>query len=115
MTGAILLSILAVVCAAAVIGAVLVAQRPSEGWGRWLRDLVRALRREEIGWREPDVPEEDAGGLGALYLMSEPGSAYATPEEIGGQLGTRLVTTVEQRAEAARRAHALRRAERAPA
>lgn len=102
MTGAILVSILAVACAAAVVVGVLVSQRPAEGWVAWVRDSVRAWRSDELSWTDGAVDEEGAGGLGALYLMSEPGNAYATPEEIGGQLGTRLVASVEQRAEASR-------------
>lgn len=85
MTGAILVTTLAVLCAAGIFAAVLMAQRPEEGWRTWLRDTVRAWRREDFTWAD-EVDEEDAGGLGTLYLMSEPGNAYTTAEELSGRL-----------------------------
>lgn len=101
MTGAIVVSILAVACAAAIIVGVAVSQRPAEGWLRWVADAVRSWRSDELSWRDGGADLDDiddgAGGLGALYLMSEPGNAYATPEEIGGHLGTRLVDAVSHR------------------
>ncbi len=81
MTGAILVTILAVLCAVGIFAAVLLAHRPDEGWGGWVRESVRAWRRKDFDWTD-EVDEEDAGGLGTLYLMSEPGNAYTTPEEL---------------------------------
>ena len=89
MTGAILVTMLAVLCAAAVFAAVLRSHRPEEGWVAWVRESLGAWRREEFSWTDP-VDEEDAGGLGTLYLMSEPGNGYSTPEEIAGPLVERL-------------------------
>ncbi|WP_413450659.1 hypothetical protein AA0Y32_02965 [Georgenia phoenicis] len=85
MTGAILVTTLAVLCAAGIFAAVLMAQRPEEGWRTWLRDTVRAWRREDFTWAD-EVDEEAAGGLGTLYLMSEPGNAYTSADEITGRL-----------------------------
>jgi len=89
MTGAILVTMLAVLCAVAIFATVLATRRPPEGWRTWLRESLAAWRREDLEWTD-DVDEEDAGGLGTLYLMSEPGNAYATPEEIAGPLVDRL-------------------------
>lgn len=85
MTGAILVTTLAVLCAVGIFAAVLMAQRPEEGWRTWLRDTVRAWRREDFTWAD-EVDEEDAGGLGTLYLMSEPGNAYTTAEDLAERL-----------------------------
>jgi len=82
MTGAILVVVLAALCAVLVFVAVLAANRPEGGWIGWLRESVRAWRNDELEWTD-DVDEEDAGGLGTLYLMSEPGPAYTTAEELG--------------------------------
>lgn len=89
MTGAILVTMLAVLCAAGTFAAVLVAHRPDEGWVTWVRESFRAWRSDELTWTDA-VDPDDAGGLGTLYLMSEPGNAYTTPEELGGPLATRL-------------------------
>lgn len=82
MTGAILVTILAALCVAAVFVAVLSANRPEGGWLPWLRESVHAWRSDELEWTD-EVDEEAAGGLGTLYLMSEPGQAYTTPDELG--------------------------------
>jgi len=82
MTGAILVTILAALCAVLVFVAVLSANKPEGGWVAWVRESVRAWRTDEIEWTD-EVDEDDAGGLGTLYLMSEPGHAYTTPEELG--------------------------------
>lgn len=87
MVGVILVSALVVGCVVWVFRAVLEAMRPEIGWGAWLRDCFRLSRREPVA--DGDV-EEDAGGLGALFLMSEPGSGYVTPEEAAGPLVGRL-------------------------
>lgn len=89
MTGAIVVVGLAALGVATIFAAVLLAHRPEEGWTAWVRDAVRAWRRDELRLADR-VDEEDAGGLGTLYLMSEPGHAYTTPEELGGPVVSRL-------------------------
>ncbi len=89
MTGAFLVIILAVASAVAVLVAVLASQRPDEGWIASFRDSYRAWRRDELTWADTDIEDDEVGGLGALYLMSEPGSAYTSAEEISGTFSRR--------------------------
>lgn len=87
MVGVILVSALVVGCVVWVFRAVLDAIRPEGGWRAWLRECLRLTRREPV---DPDDAPEQDGGLGTLFLMSEPGSGYVTPEEAAGPLVGRL-------------------------
>ena len=89
MTGAFLVIILAVASAVAVLVAVLANQRPDEGWIASFRESYRAWRSDELTWADTDIEDDEVGGLGALYLMSEPGSAYTSAEEISGTFSRR--------------------------
>ena len=95
MAGAITITLLAVLCAAAVFVMLFVTRRPAEGWSGTLREAVVAWRGRELSWVDGDADDVDSevGGLGALYQMSEPGSGYAiTPVGLDGFVGTGVRT-----------------------
>lgn len=105
MTGAFLVIILAIASASAVFVAVLASQRPDEGWIDWLRGTYHAWRSDELTWADTDIEDGEVGGLGALYLMSEPGNAYTSAEELAGTFTPRPRESVSPAAAAALAQH----------
>ncbi|MFC4556131.1 hypothetical protein [Georgenia faecalis] len=84
MTGAVVVVLLSLVCAAGVLVALLATHRPPEGWGVWLRSSLAGWRRDEdLAWKRADE-EPGEGDLEDLLRLSEPvtGSAYTRPEDL---------------------------------
>lgn len=83
MTAAITITLLAVLCTAAIFATLLIGRRPTEGWRAWVRSSFTAWRSDELSWHETGTDPDDVetGGLGTLYQLSEPGHAYVTPPE----------------------------------
>ncbi|HLS48396.1 MAG TPA: hypothetical protein VK024_00235 [Actinomycetaceae bacterium] len=75
MAGAIVITVLALISALIVLGALLLVNRPHEGWRAWLTAALRDGRRQGVQWVEADA-DEDVGDLRTLAQLSEPGSAY---------------------------------------
>jgi hypothetical protein len=90
MTGAFVGGLVAVLCALAILLALLAGRRPENGWSDWLRESVAAWRSDELKGADlkprrsdvRDTPVEDIFSLGA----PQDTPAYARPEELVARL-----------------------------
>ena len=89
MTGAVIASTLAALCALGVLLMILLERRPAHGWGRWLHDSVEAwrtedLRGDEVRPRRTDVSEAGVEDLFDMGATTQP--AYTRPEDVTARL-----------------------------
>lgn len=80
MTGAIIITILALTSAVVVLGTLLVVNRPDEGWRAWFMSAFDALRSDELEWRDALDLDDEMGDLRTLAQLSEPGDGYASTD-----------------------------------
>ncbi|MEE6272739.1 hypothetical protein [Georgenia wangjunii] len=84
MTGLVVVTILALVCAAGVLALLLAPRQPAEGWHGWLRSSLTAWRGDDLRWKDAADDASDVGDLADLYALSEPvaESAYMRAEDL---------------------------------